>query len=124
MSAPLGLAHVNLRAAPALLRALRDFYVEVIGLTEGPRPPFRSRGYWLYAGGQDVLHLTECDETETRQGQSAYDHFALQGSDLPETQRRLQRLGIAYERQQVPQTGVIQLFLRDPAGLGVELNFR
>src|SRR5216110_2760626 len=32
------------------LAASRDFYTNVIGLTEGPRPPFDFPGYWLYTG--------------------------------------------------------------------------
>ena len=125
MSAIHGFAHVNLRAPQPLLDALRDFYCEVVGLSLGPRPPFRSAGYWLYADGHDVLHLVLCSEEEhrTRQGRSSYDHMAFRASDLAGTEAKLQRLNLAYERDEVPSTGVVQLFLTDPAGLGVELNF-
>jgi catechol 2,3-dioxygenase-like lactoylglutathione lyase family enzyme len=32
------------------LESSRRFYTEVIGLKEGPRPPFDFPGYWLYSG--------------------------------------------------------------------------
>ena len=55
----LGLDHYNLCAPRDLIERLRLFYTETIGLTVGYRPPFGSFGYWLYAGGNAVLHLSE-----------------------------------------------------------------
>ncbi|MBV8605356.1 MAG: diguanylate cyclase [Pelomonas sp.] len=120
-----GLAHVNLRAPRALLDALRDFYVDVVGLAPGPRPPFASFGYWLYAGGRDVLHLSEARAGEERApGRSpTYDHLALACDDLAGTEAQLRARGLAYRRAAVPLTGQVQLFFADPAGNGVELNF-
>jgi hypothetical protein len=54
-----GFSHYNLRAPHALLETLRAFYSEVVGLTPGARPAFTSFGYWLYAGDEAVLHLSE-----------------------------------------------------------------
>jgi hypothetical protein len=49
-----------------------------VGLAPGPRPPFKRFGYWLYAGQQDVLHLTEALPSENRpkNTSSTYDHVA------------------------------------------------
>lgn len=123
--AVLGFAHMNLRAPRALLDELRDFYVDVVGLAPGPRPPFRNFGYWLYAGGRDVLHLSEASagEVRTRGRSHTYDHLALACDDLASTEARLRSLGISYRRAEVPMTGQSQLFFDDPAGNGVELNF-
>ena len=79
-----GLAHVNIRAPQALIEDVRAFYRDVIGLREGPRPPFRSRGYWLYAGGRDVLHLTVDPGAERASGDGWLDHvaFAATGAAL------------------------------------------
>ncbi len=41
------------------LDAARRFFVDVAGLTEGARPPFRVDGFWLYADGRPVIHLIE-----------------------------------------------------------------
>ena len=42
--------HFNLRAGRDLVERLRDFYVDVVGLRVGARPPFDFHGYWLYIG--------------------------------------------------------------------------
>lgn len=118
-----GLAHVNIRAPEALIERVRVFYRDVIGLREGPRPPFRSRGHWLYAGERDVLHLTVAPTIERTTGDGWLDHVAFSASDLDATIARLDAAGIAYERDDVPSLGQVQLFLTDPAGIGVELNF-
>ncbi len=120
-----GLNHFNLRAPGDLLEALRRFYVEAIGLEEGWRPPFRSRGHWLYAGGQDVLHLTEAAANEPRTAGSTgtFDHIAFTCTDPDAMEARLRRHGIDYTVDDVPTTSQKQIFLRDPAGNGIELNF-
>ena len=51
--------HFNIRAPASLLTTVRDFYVDVIGLVEGPRPDAPVAGYWLYLGDVPVLHLME-----------------------------------------------------------------
>lgn len=120
-----GFSHYNLRAPRGLLEELRDFYRDVVGLAVGPRPPFRSFGYWLYAGGSDILHLTETSPGESRSTQAVttFDHVAFQCVDRSVVERRLAACRCAYETSHVPQTGQVQLFFSDPAGNGVELNF-
>lgn len=120
-----GLNHFNLRAPRALLEELRRFYVEAIGLEEGPRPPFRSRGHWLYAQGRDILHLTESgpDEARATHVATTFDHIALACTDADAMQARLRRHGIEFTVDAVPATSQAQVFLRDPAGNGIELNF-
>lgn len=121
----LGFSHYNLRAPGELLEELRSFYCEIVGLTAGPRPPFRSKGYWLYAGKQDVLHLTECPPEESRSiaVRTTFDHVAFTCQGRAAYERRLKEQGVRYEIDHVPQTGQSQIFFKDPAGNGVELNF-
>lgn len=117
--------HFNLRAPRELLDALRDFYRDVVGLQPGPRPPFRSFGYWLYLGTQPVLHLSEALPAEERVTGVAttFDHVAFTCIERAAMEERLQHMGVAYEVMQVPATKQVQLFVTDPAGNGVELNF-
>jgi glyoxylase I family protein len=119
--------HFNIRASKEELAVLRDFYCNVIGLTLGPRPPFRSSGFWLYAGGVAVLHLTVASEEESLPGvpdrRSAAGHIAFRCTDLPGALARLREHGIEHSVENVPLVNERQVFLRDPSGVGVELNF-
>ena len=82
------LQHVNIRCADA--RASRDFYVGVIGLKEGYRPPFDFPGHWLYLGEIAVIHLVQKPPAEARRpGSGEIDHVAFGGSDLSGMRARL-----------------------------------
>jgi catechol-2,3-dioxygenase len=119
------LNHYNFRAPRALLDELRTFYCNVVGLKEGARPPFRFFGYWLYAGGNPVLHLSEAgtDEDRTAGSVNTFDHAAFTCTGRREMEAHLTLCGVVFRRAEVPMTRQVQLFLQDPAGNGVELNF-
>jgi catechol-2,3-dioxygenase len=119
------LNHFNLRAPRPLLDRLRDFYRDTIGLQVGARPPFGNFGYWLYAGDQPVLHLSEArpDETRPPHVASTFDHIAFTCTDFHAMRERLDDLEIAYTVAEVPGLLQRQIFFDDPAGNGVELNF-
>jgi catechol 2,3-dioxygenase-like lactoylglutathione lyase family enzyme len=118
-------AHVNLRAPRALLDELRDFYVQVVGLQVGPRPPLKRFGYWHYAGGEPVLHLSEADPGETFATglRTTFNHVALDAQGFRSTQARLLERGIVPRVVDDLVQGQRQLFFSDPAGNGVELSF-
>jgi catechol-2,3-dioxygenase len=120
-----GFDHYNLRAPRAVLDGLCAFYRDVVGLELGDRPPFRSFGYWLYAGERPVLHLSEAGAGEQRSAAAVntFSHAAFNCTGRGEFERRLTLLGIPYRVAQVPLTRQVQLFFHDPAGNGVELNF-
>ena len=117
--------HINLRAPRELLDELRDFYANVVGLTDGRRPPFREFGYWMYAGERAIVHLSLAAEGEVRAADvpSTFAHVAFACSDRTACERRLSECGVAYDVAVVPEVGVTQLFLKDPAGNVVELSF-
>lgn len=121
----LGLNHYNLRAQRDLMEALRAFYVEVVGLEPGPRPPFASVGHWLYAGGRPVLHLSLASPAEgrTTAARTTFDHVAFDCSGRAGHEAVLAERDIAYEVARVPGTAQVQVFFSDPAGNGVELDF-
>ncbi|WP_322024036.1 VOC family protein [Burkholderia sp. BCC1977] len=121
----IGLNHYNLRADRAMLDTLRDFYVDVVGLEPGYRPPFQSSGYWLYAGAQAILHLSEARPGDVRPAHvvNTFDHVAFSCENAADMERRLADAQVRYSRTYVPLTRQLQLFLTDPAGNGVELNF-
>lgn len=100
----------------------RDFYVEVIGLTLGPRPAFAFAGLWLYAGQDDVVHLVESDEDRADSVACGLNHFALQIADFDAARARLQDRGVPFETEVTPGGELKQIYVTDPNGVRVELN--
>ncbi len=121
----LDIDHYNLRAEPNLLDELRDFYCTVVGLSVGKRPALRSSGYWLYAGKKAVLHLSQAKPEEMRLSHvnGIFDHVAFSCNGLQAFENHLNQHGIPYRKSQIAETMQTQLFLNDPAGNGIELNF-
>ena len=119
------LDHFNIRASEPLLEELREFYCDLIGLSEGFRPPFEEPGYWLYAGELAILHLSVAgaDESLPSHVESTLNHVALECSDKSVFEKRLDENAIPYENASVPGTTVEQIFVKDPAGNGIELSF-
>ena len=113
--------HINIAGSAELIERCRAFYVDVLQLVDGHRPAFRSRGYWLYAGEHPIVHLTVRDD-ERATAPNHLDHCAFGCTDLDATIASLEQHGVAYTVDRVP-SGAAQLFLRDPAGVGIELNF-
>ena len=42
-----GIDHYNLRSDEKMIEILKDFYINIVGLKLGHRPPFKSKGYWF-----------------------------------------------------------------------------
>ena len=118
---------------PSNLEATKAFYCDVLGLENGDRPPLGFPGYWLYSGGVPTVHLlgprtpregivvrgTEKKFDDT----GRFDHIAFAATDLPGVRKRLEAKKVTFREQVVPRTGAAQIFLYDPDGVGVELNF-
>lgn len=118
------LHHFNIRVPAVQLGTVRDFYIAVLGLAEGERPPFRFAGHWLYANGHPVVHLMAAKEEGSMPDEvGSIDHVAFACSDYEATCLHLERQGIAYRTSAVPGTPQRQVFIRDPLGNGIELNF-
>ncbi|WP_406867539.1 VOC family protein [Paraburkholderia fungorum] len=110
------------------LDAARRFFVDVVGLTQGARPPFSIDGYWLYANGRPLIHLI--DATVAAQvGRVAprIDHIAFRLESADEWQALLQRLHATdtpYQLAEVPQMGPqqaeLQLFVALAPGVVIE----
>ncbi len=118
-----GLNHVSTR--PIDLEATKDFYVEALGLAVGDRPTLPFPGYWLYCGTQAVIHLlgTELGGSGEPPVTGRLDHIAFEGSGLDEIKARLAKQRIEYEEREIASVNLTQLFLHDPDGVAVEINF-
>jgi catechol 2,3-dioxygenase-like lactoylglutathione lyase family enzyme len=116
------LQHINIRCIDA--DAACDFYVALLGLRAGPRPPFRSHGHWLYLGDMPVVHLVQREPGEViALVTGPLNHVAFEAKDLEGTRQLLRQREIAFREAVVPRDGTIQLFLSDLDGVPLELNF-
>ncbi len=99
-----------------------DFYDELLGLTAGPRPNFDFPGAWLYAGGAPILHVIGGrPKSELKPG--VIDHMAFTGRDLSGTLAKLKARGIEHTCRRQVGSGTWQVFLHDPNGAKVEIDF-
>ena len=120
---PIGaLQHINIRCAD--VERSRAFYA-LLGLEVGPRPPFASSGYWLYLGPDPVVHLVQKPAGEPQRGPGTgdLDHIAFAGHDLPALRQTLTDAGLTFREAVVPRDQTVQLFVKDPDGVQLELNF-
>ena len=118
---------------PSDLERTKDFYCDVLGLENGDRPPLGFPGYWLYSGGVATVHLlgprapregvTVRDPKKKFDDTGRFDHVAFAATDLAGVRQRLQQHKIKYRENILPRLGAAQIFLFDPDGVGVELNF-
>ena len=134
------LNHFSIRTTD--LDATRVFYETVMGLTVGPRPPFPFPGLWLYNGdhasvANAMVHVIGMDKNDPEglkqylgdrdvsslHGTGAVDHIALMATGLEAMLAHLKRLGVPCRERTVPAIGLHQLFLDDPCGLVIELNY-
>ncbi len=115
--------------------ACRDFYCDVLGFVEGDRPPLDFAGYWLYLGDIPSIHIADraaytavVDEiglaiSPPAPGTGPLDHIAFKGIGFFDFQSKLDELGISFITNKVPGPGFWQIFLHDPDGIKIELNF-
>jgi catechol 2,3-dioxygenase-like lactoylglutathione lyase family enzyme len=106
------------------LEAVRRFFCDIVGLSEGKRPPFSFDGYWLYHGDKAVIHLVKTNsERPIVKSPSRIDHIAFRIDDTSEWDRlvaRLQADGIEHQQADVPGTGERQLFVVPVPGVMIE----
>ncbi len=136
----LSLNHFSIRSLE--IEKTTDFYSKLLGLTVGPRPEFPFPGVWLYNGDESswanaVLHLIAIDRNDPNglkqylgerdpsslYGSGAVDHIAFFATGLEEKINLLKELKISYRERTVPVIGLHQIFLDDPNGIVIELNY-
>jgi catechol 2,3-dioxygenase-like lactoylglutathione lyase family enzyme len=88
------------------------FYENVLGFTNGPRPPFNFPGAWLYSSGHPALHLNDISKTEKQQRSDSgvIDHVAFACRGFEATKRHLSEKGILHHVNQVPNSAVGRFF--------------
>ncbi len=106
------------------LAAARRFFVDVVGLEDGARPPFGIDGYWLYAAGRPVIHLVDATvPAQAGRTSPRIDHVAFRIETVSEWQALLGRMRearVAYQVAEVPLSHELQLFVALAPGVVVE----
>jgi catechol 2,3-dioxygenase-like lactoylglutathione lyase family enzyme len=133
------LGHYSIRTGD--LAASRRFYTDVLELKEGFRPPFNFPGIWFYLGGDEddfgVVHIIGIDANDRQGlkdylgdkdeaslfGSGAVDHVAFLASGLSAMRHKLSRQGVPFKERSVPSMGLHQVFITDPSGVTIEMNY-
>ena len=114
------LDHVNIRTAR--LEVLVAWYETVLGLTNGPRPPFGFPGAWMYLGDAPIVHLVAV-AGEPRSVEPKIEHFAISAEGLPAFLERLRAHDVPYSVDAVPEFPIVQVNFRDPDGNHIHVDF-
>ena len=115
-----GLDHINIETTD--LEGSVLFYEQVLGLRTGWRPGFDVPGAWLYVDEEPIVHLVVRPAVHPAPT-GAIHHVALKASGLDSMTSRLEQHGIEFTKTVVPDLSVTQLFVDDPNGVKLELNF-
>jgi catechol 2,3-dioxygenase-like lactoylglutathione lyase family enzyme len=117
------------------LERTKDFYCNVLGFEVMPRPNFPFPGYWLGVNGKIQVHMGQAgvpnsdlyylgSPKDAATGNSGVvDHVAFLADEPQDFIRRFKEFGIAYRPRSLPESELFQLFITDPDGLTIELNF-
>ena len=113
------------------LSLTKTFYCEVLGLEDGPRPAFDFPGYWFYLSGKPVIHVGThefpggFDRTghDREDDTGTIDHVAFRCTGFPEFIARFQEYDQQFKIQEIPDFDLKQIFIKDPNGVTIELNF-
>ncbi len=128
-----GLNHANLRVKDP--DATFAFFADVLGMTVRRSGPggIGGGGMLLDANDRDILHVGRADSYYPTDDWRQFDpqgkggpvhHVALSCKGYDEVRGRLDALGIAYRKGGIRASGLRQLFVVEPGGVLVELNFR
>ena len=99
-----------------------SFYHELLGLTAGTRPNFDFPGAWLYAGGAPILHVIGGRPHEELKA-GVIDHMAFSARGLASVLATLKSRNVEHVCRRQVGSGTWQIFLHDPNGAKVELDF-
>ncbi len=128
--APINVKHIDhVTLVVKDVEASRRFYVDLLGMTDVPRPSFNFGGAWFQAGAT-LVHLIEEHEqsgpagypVEVLKKSSRNHHFAFEVDDATKAADTLKGLGFdLIDDAKTRPDGAIQMFVADPDGHVVEL---
>lgn len=126
------LDHINIQTSELALTA--RFFADVLDLVPGEASPGlgTDRIVWLRdASGHPLVHLTlpgatfaEDSARTSRADTGALHHVAFECEGYGQMLERLQRLGHPHRCRSIDSIGLRQVFVSEPNGTLLELNFR
>lgn len=117
------------------LERSRHFYCEVLGFEVMPRPQFAFPGYWLGVNGKIQVHMGQHGVADSAlyylgttprsatDNSGVVDHIAFQATDAVAFAERLAAHGVSARQRYIAEIELLQMFVEDPDGLTIELNF-
>jgi len=117
------------------LERSRRFYCDVLGFEEMPRPDFPFPGYWLGVGGKIQVHMgphgipnselyylgtTPKSATDNT---GVVDHIAFLATEPESFSKKFTAIRLKARKRYFPEFHLFQMFVKDPDGLTIELNF-
>jgi catechol 2,3-dioxygenase-like lactoylglutathione lyase family enzyme len=121
MSLPIESIH-HLSYVTRQLAASRAFYRDVLGFREIERPNLGFEGAWLYNYGVQIHLIVNASAPEpTGEINSRADHVAFFSRDVDQVEQTLIEAGVPFRVNRQSDTGLKQLFFRDPDGHHLEV---
>jgi len=100
----------------------RNFYMNVLGFQQIPRPDVPSPGAWLSLGNAQV-HLIHgpTNHADAEPGMATKPHIAIVIDDFPNASAELEKHGIQH-RVMIGSVAGSVILLQDPDGNAIELR--
>lgn len=117
-----GINHINIEVTQGQLAEVQGFYQKILGLKEGFRALSTRNGAWLYCEEIPVVHLSVSEEPLTS-NRTHFNHVAFACSGVASCIELLKDNHIDYTFRFAEEPLMSQVFIFDPVGIKVELNF-
>ena len=117
--------------------ATRDWYARVLGMKSGPHPDFGFPVHWMYVDNIDIVHIGPSAKganeiqkkylgrtsQNSEEGTGALDHIAFRATGLRQMLTHLKKEKVPFSQRRANGEALFQLFLYDPNGIKIELNY-
>jgi catechol 2,3-dioxygenase-like lactoylglutathione lyase family enzyme len=120
-----GINHINIEVTAEQLPKVKAFYEDVLGLKPGFRALSKRDGAWLYAQNTPVVHLSVTEDWMNESDKIHFNHVAFACTGVAAFMSDLDKKQIKYDLEQrsLADREMTQIFLYDPVGIKIELNF-
>ena len=117
------------------LELTKNFYMNILGFEVMPRPDFPFPGYWMGVNGSIQVHMgpsqipnrekyyigTPANAVNGQTG--VIDHIAFLAEEPVGFIDKFKKNQVSFRPRYFPESNLYQLFITDPNGVMIELNF-